>query len=102
MRIENARSATQLEAAKGRLDDYVGLLQRRLKSATTEDEARDLVWRLVFAYVHKGQGAKMKELLQSDVANIANAELRQQLTDEPTRIHKWLAMPKPWRKDRDK
>jgi len=100
--VENARSAAVFESTRGHLEEYLGTLQQRLKRATTEEEARDLVWRLMFAHAQKGPGVKLKEALQADIEGIANAEVRKHITEESSGILGWFTMAREWRKDKEK
>lgn len=97
LRWETAKRKLSAEAGRWRIDK----LQRGLREATQEEEARGELWVLAFAYTQKGTtGAALKEALQKDVESIAEPALRRRMAEELGHMLNWFAQPKPWRKDR--
>jgi hypothetical protein len=96
-RLGLAARAAQHEAGKERLDSYIAMLQRRLKHAPNEDIAREALWNLTAAYMHKAPAVRPREALQRDVETMPDADLRTKMQAEIAVIFERLQR-KPWRK----
>ncbi|MCY3021015.1 MAG: hypothetical protein NTW87_18520 [Planctomycetota bacterium] len=97
-RIEIAMRNFQFESSKGRLEQYIAMMQRRLKSSPTEDDARDALWTLATIYTQKSPAAKVRDMLVADADSITNQEIAKKMRAEVPAIVGMLALGRAWRR----
>jgi len=95
-KIKTAEEVARTEFSKGRSENYINTLRARLKNAVGDDDAKDAVLALIFAYRQKAMPpARIIEAVKADMDTITSTKVRERAKDKIPDYTEFLKSMRP-------